>query len=402
MPAQTRATTALSKRKSQNASNPHHDTPKKIRVRAMIDMRNRTGHYAGNTTNTAIFDLAGVSRSAGKRIVSSDSLSERTFPYKDLPNWKETRGAPETVTPSHIKRCEDILREADVEERSMTWETLAQEAEIYHPELNKDGKKNKWAGKLVSGRTLQKVMGRLDYYKCVACQKGWVSKDLAKRRLAFAKEMLRKYPEPWQWKRVRFSDEVHFGLGPQGKLMIIRKKGQRYCHNCIQEEREPREADKKKLHAWGAVGYNFKSDLVFYDIPTNNNGKMTHQKYIEILEEHVKPWIQRGDDFVLEEDRDTSHGIGKKNIVKTWKEQNHLECYFNMTGSPDLSPSENSWQPTKAYVRRFQHWEVDETQQLAKEGWYEHLSQDYLNRCILSMPERLQAVIDAEGKMTGY
>jgi hypothetical protein len=129
---------------------------------------------------------------------------------------------------------------------------------------------------------------------------------------------------------------------------------------------------------------------------------MTYDKYIEILKEYVVPWVQRGDDFVLEEDRDTSHGIGETNKVKTFKAENNIECYFNMSGSPDLSPSENSWQPTKAYVRKFQHWEVDETQQLAKEGWYEQLSQDYLNRCILSMPERLQAVIDAEGRMTGH
>jgi len=88
-----------------------------------------------------------------------------------------------------------------------------------------------------------------------------------------------KYPNPNQWKRVRFSDEVHFGLGPQGKLMIIRKPGERYCQSCIQEEREPEEVDKKKLHAWAAVDFNFKSELVFCTIPSNSNGKMTMKVY---------------------------------------------------------------------------------------------------------------------------
>jgi len=73
-----------------------------------------------------------------------------------------------------------------------------------------------------------------------------------------------------------------------------------------------------------------------------------------------------------------------------------------MAGLPDLSPSKNSWQPTKAYIRKFQHWEIDETQQLAKEGWYEYLKQEDINKWCDSMPERLQAVIDAGGKMTGY
>ena len=48
----------------------------------------------------------------------------------------------------------------------------------------------------------------------------------------------------------------------------------------------------KRIHAWGAIGYNFKSELKFYDIPSNSNGKMTQKDYIEqILEPVVKPWI---------------------------------------------------------------------------------------------------------------
>lgn len=38
--------------------------------------------------------------------------------------------------------------------------------------------------------------------------------------------------------------------------------------------------------------------------------------------------------FVLEEDGDSRHGTGKSNIVRTWKEQNGLEAYFNCHDSP--------------------------------------------------------------------
>lgn len=280
---------------------------------------------------------------------------------------------------------------------------MAEAADVYNPPLLANGKPSKRAGTLVSGRTIEKAMGTMDYYKYVACQRSWCSKDHATIRLEFAELMLKRYPEKEDWRRVRFSDEVHFGLGPQGKLIIIRKKGNRYCHNCIQEEREPREADKKKLHAWGAVGYNFKSDLVFYDIPTNSNGKMTKNKYVEILQEYVVPWVERGDDFVLEEDRDSSHGISKgKNIVKDFKKEHHIESYFNTAKAPDLSIIENCWQPVKGYIRKFQHWEVDETQQLAKEAWYDCLKQETINNWVDEMPKRLKAVILAEGRMTGY
>ena len=66
---------------------------------------------------------------------------------------------------------------------------------------------------------------------------------------------------------------------------------------------------------------------------------MTHQVYIEsVLDPVVKPWLERGDDFVLEEDGDSGHSTGKtRNAVKKWKEDHHLEHYFNCASSPDLS-----------------------------------------------------------------
>lgn len=86
--------------------------------------------------------------------------------------------------------------------------------------------------------------------------------------------MLCKYPTPEAWRRVRFSDEVHFGLGPRGKLRVIQKPGKRYCGDCIQETNKPKEKDQNKIHCWAAIGYNFKLEIIFY-ITKNSNGKMT-------------------------------------------------------------------------------------------------------------------------------
>ena len=35
------------------------------------------------------------------------------------------------------------------------------------------------------------------------------------------------------WKIVSWSDEIHFGLGPEKKLRIIRRPGERLCYDCI-------------------------------------------------------------------------------------------------------------------------------------------------------------------------
>lgn len=45
---------------------------------------------------------------------------------------------------------------------------------------------------------------------------------------------------------------------------------------------------------------------------------MKQEVYInQILGLVVKPWLEGGHDFVLEEDNDSGHGPGKSNIVHT-------------------------------------------------------------------------------------
>ena len=155
--------------------------------------------------------------------------------------------------------------------------------------------------------------------------------------------MLDRYPYPENWHRVRFNDEVHFGYSPQARPRILRKPWEKYCSDCVIERRDPSEKDQKKLHAWGAIGYGFKSDLIFYNVDSNTNGKMTQDVYInQILIPVVLPWILRGEDFVLEEDGDSGHGPSSANRVRRWKHQHGLDYYFNCGLSPDLAPIENS------------------------------------------------------------
>jgi hypothetical protein len=165
---------------------------------------------------------------------------------------------------------EQILIDADVEKCSMTWEALGYEAGLEH----------------VSVFTIQHMMSYLDYFKCVACQQGWINNQLCTEHIAYTKIMKEQYPKPANWKHVRFSDETHFGLGSMRKLMIIRKQDKQYCQNCIQEQcqsnRHQESSEAQKAHTWAAIGHNFKSDLIFYDVPGNSNGKMMADFYVNV------------------------------------------------------------------------------------------------------------------------
>lgn len=236
---QTRSQHILTERNKANASNPHHETPQKSRIREAARILRTTGTWNGRHNLQGVFEEYGVSRARGYAILNERTHTDRTFPH--IPEV-ETRGRPREIPQAKLWEMEQILEQADVQERAMSWAALGYEA-----------------GLDVSGRTVKRAMGRLDYHKCVVCRRGWVNQKLAQERIQYAKIMLERYPTKEAWRRVRFSDEVHFGIGPQGKLMIIRKPGQRYCKNCIQEAKEPGDNDKKKLHAWAAIGYDFKS-----------------------------------------------------------------------------------------------------------------------------------------------
>ena len=99
---------------------------------------------------------------------------------------------------------------------------------------------------------------------------------------------------------------------------------------CLQERNCPEEGDKKRIHTWTYVGCNEESKLIFNEIPSNKNGKMILEAYRQILEEHIKPELEKGEQLILEEDEDSGHGHGSKtNFVAKWKKENKLKWYRN-------------------------------------------------------------------------
>ncbi len=139
--------------------------------------------------------------------------------------------------------------------------------------------------------------------------------------------------------------------------------------------------------------------LQFYEIESNPNGKMTLLDYRDqILKPIVKPWIQRGEDFVLEEDGDSGHGTSKNNIVRKWKEENGLESCFNHPSSPDLAPIENCWQPTKDERRKYPHWDEPTTRSSYTKPGEIRLPNNSLIGALEACPGRLKDVRDSGGQ----
>ena len=179
----------------------HYPTPTKAKIQGAVEFCDRMGILYFKKD---VFRTFNMSHHAGWRALNQES-SRRHHNKPDLP---ETRGRKAIVTPQKICGMERIIEEEGFEARALTWAELGYEV-----------------GLECSGRIIQIAMGTMDYHKCVACRKGWVNEKTARRRFDWAKVMLKRYPEKSDWHNVRFSDEVHFGWGPQGKLSIIRQPG---------------------------------------------------------------------------------------------------------------------------------------------------------------------------------
>jgi hypothetical protein len=229
----------------------HVDTPRKARIKGAAEFMDAMGIQYFKTD---LFNFHNVSRQQGYAILAeSEQADDRRLEhhlYKP-----ETRGRKLLLSQDQIREADRFLQDVGWEACIFTWGQLAHELDFG-----------------VSGRTMKRAMGSMDYHKCVACTKGWVSKRVAKKRVEYAETALQNRPKSADWHNVRFSDEVHCCVGLQGKLCIIQKPGERYCSDCIQEQLNwDDEREWETLHIWGAVGHNFKSDLTFYKTPGNKN-----------------------------------------------------------------------------------------------------------------------------------
>tara|TARA_R110002003_G_scaffold699_2_gene21083 strand:- start:3774 stop:4625 length:852 start_codon:yes stop_codon:yes gene_type:complete len=280
--------------------------------------------------HTDLLKFYNVSKTRGWAILAENSQADDRK-LKNNPERPETRGRKPLLSARQLKQADRFLQDAGWDARVLTWEQLAHKLDFG-----------------VSGRTMKRALGSLDYRKCIACTEGWVSARNAEKRR---------------------DDEKHF----------------------------------ESAHTWAAVGHKFKSALSFYNVPGNKNGNLTLTVYRDqIPEPLVKPWLDRGDRFILEEDNDSGHGGGSKNnIVVRWKEKHELDHYFNCSLSADLSPIENCWQPPKQYMKKYPYWDEFEKRELAHEGW-QMVSQDFINERVGSMLKRLQTCLEMDGRMTGY
>ena len=272
---------------------PQKPTPKRTQVRILTKF---CQDMYIKINQPEIFQYCNIRERTGWRLIGPGQEARR---LQNSTQSIDPRGRKLLISKEDFEKMEDWLIEGGFNHRVCSWVELFNEV---------------FPDRQLDERTIRRAFYKRGYYKCIACQKPSLTEKSLLERQQYLTE--RRFWTLRQWRRVRFSDKCHFGIGPQRKLRVIRRQGERYHPDCIQKTFSAKKAkfkNSKRFHVWAAIGYGFKSELIFYET-SSTNGKMTSRVYKDqIINRPVKQWIERGDDFILEEDQDSAHGVADNN-----------------------------------------------------------------------------------------
>lgn len=137
----------------------------------------------------------------------------------------------------------------------------------------------------------------------------------------------------------------------RGRVTRNTKKGEseRYCEDCIQHQFH--RSHTTPVNAWGAIGYDYKSPLIFVD----GTGKEGAFKQVDYLAQVLKYLLPILDAFALVihalgvaplfmEDGNSAHGHkSTTNCCAQYRSRHGIILLPHPSTSPDMNPIENCW-----------------------------------------------------------
>ena len=247
------------------------------------------------------------------------------------------------------------------------------------------------SGKKVHPETVRRILRSAGYNGRVSRRKPFISSTNKQKRLDFASAHIDQ--DFNFWKTVVFTDESKFNVfGSDGRGKIWRKTN---------TEMNPENLTPTVKHGggsvmvWGAMAAAGVGNLVFID------GIMNRFEYLKILQDNLLPSVRKlglGNNFVFQQDNDPKHTA---KIVKEWLLYKTPKQLHSPPQSPDLNPIEHLWKEVDRRVRE-QSVTSKETLKKAIELAWSQITPETTKNLVMSMPNRIQAVVTSKGGPTKY
>ena len=281
----------------------------------------------------------------------------------------KARGAPKKIF-ADVVRCVEHLVEAD---HTLSIDRIRRNLAIAQ-------------GQFLSHGSVQKILHQLRFAWKPPKVRQSLKPFQIHDRLRFAFTMVDRsiYQMP-----ILFSDESRFALTSDGKW-IWRRRGD-YDESVFSD----RTKFPVSVMVWGAIGPDFKSNLVFCD------NSVTQSEYIDILkrsrlfEEADARWGKGG--YLFQQDGATAHTALR---TRLWLRTRVKRLANWPSNSPDLNVIEHIWGIMKAKLRAMAPKTKEELKQCLLQIWNE-VSLETVNKLCQSLRYRLWLVISHGGASIG-
>lgn len=239
----------------------------------------------------------------------------------------------------------------------------------------------------LSSNTIRRVLQGDGIKSYVACPKPFLSMRNQIKRLRFAMNVRGWTSE--QWANVVYIDEKTVQTFSNGKVLVKRRKNERYnVDKLITQEVQNKH---NKVNLVGVI--HFDGPNMIYSVHTKLKGSHFNQ----LMRTKVEPILKHKTILI------DNAKIHLKAI--NYLRQNLVNVLDFPPKSPDLNPIENVWAELQKILNKKLKSTTISTKndliELIRVSWKE-ISPQTINNCILSMPRRVHEVIRAEGKQTRY
>jgi hypothetical protein len=238
------------------------------------------------------------------------------------------------------QKLNDIQVDQIIEHLSDSWEHRILNYTHLHDELNLE----------CTVRCLEYRLKQRGYYRCTACQKPYLTAAQVIARFLWAITHIF-----WtiEWLKVLWSDEVTFLVGGRTvKEKVTRKRGERTCETCIQHQLH--RGHTTPVNAWGAIGYGYKSPLIFVH-GAGKTGALIQTDYLtQVLEPHIRPILEAFAAITHQlrplveplfmEDGNPAHGHkSTTNCCQRFRTEHGIILMPHPSTSPNMNPIEKCW-----------------------------------------------------------
>lgn len=194
-----------------------------------------------------------------------------------------------------------------------------------------------------------------------------------------------------QWRSLMFSDEATISQFKTFRPFVRRPAGKRLDPRFL----APTLKKSKTTMVWGCISGSGVGPIQI--LPSNQT--INGERYRALLDTILLPAMGRTNCTIFQQDGAPAH---KSHVVREWFQIHNVQVLDWPGNSPDLNPIENLWSIFKKKIAAYHPENVNDLNALILQIWNHEIDRELCEKLCNSMPDRIQAVLQARGYPTRY